>query len=295
MKTGENKKAWYVYGESIIGASHIAQMKENEDAVAFVSYPEEGIPAILAVSDGHGSSACFRSNIGSRLAVQAAVEQFKLFGRKYREEVTMFKHIAEMKLPQGILNDWRELVRSHIEEHPFSDAENDLLRKSEPVIGSITETDRDLLAYGTTLISAIITDTYVLYFQIGDGDILEVLEDGTVCRPFPKQRYLANETTSLCTSDAHIYIRIHFHAFSSRIPALILLATDGYSNSFVHDDGFMQVGSDLYEFFKDEGFSSIKDNLSLWLNETTHEGSGDDISVTFAVRKDLMKDAEKID
>ena len=64
-------------------------------------------------------------------------------------------------------------------------------------------------------------------------------------------------------------------------PALILLSTDGYSNSFQDEAGFLKVGSDLLHMIRTTagGLDMVKEHLVAWLTESTYAGSGDDITV----------------
>jgi len=64
---------------------------------------------------------------------------------------------------------------------------------------------------------------------------------------------------------------------------LVLLASDGYANSFATDDAFLQVGCDVLRTVEEQGVDSVRDSLPGWLAETTQHGSGDDISVAIAV------------
>jgi hypothetical protein len=55
------------------------------------------------------------------------------------------------------------------------------------------------LAYGATSLSFLLTPTYALYLQLGDGEMVTVSESGKIGHPLPEDsRLLANETTSLC-------------------------------------------------------------------------------------------------
>jgi hypothetical protein len=62
-------------------------------------------------------------------------------------------------------------------------------------------------------------------------------------------------------------------------PALILLATDGYANSFRTDQDFLKVGSDMLEMIRRDGWQYVKNRLNGWLAEASQLGSGDDITV----------------
>ena len=76
---------------------------------------------------------------------------------------------------------------------------------------------------------------------------------------------------------------------NSSDPSLIMISTDGYSNSYTSDENFEKVLIDLSKiiFENPEGLQSgiknIKDNLESWLQETSKLGSGDDITVGLMV------------
>jgi hypothetical protein len=72
---------------------------------------------------------------------------------------------------------------------------------------------------------------------------------------------------------------VSFQPFTRAAPALILLSTDGYPNSFRHESGFLQVGSDILKMIQADGLSSVKENLKRWLSDSTHAGSGDDVTL----------------
>ncbi len=58
-------------------------------------------------------------------------------------------------------------------------------------------------------------------------------------------------------------------------PALILVSTDGYANSFADAAGFLQVGSDLLNILRAQGLDEVTANLDGWLTEASEQGSGD--------------------
>jgi hypothetical protein len=147
-----------------------------------------------------------------------------------------------------------------------------------------------LLAYGATLSTVWLGETFLLYFQLGDGDILTVTADGTVGRPLPVDaRLFAGQTTSLCAPGAWRDFRIGFQTFGSADrPALVLLATDGYANAFREDTGFLQVGTDLLEMIREEGLQRVAAGLETWLEEASDSGSGDDVTLGLLCRRDAV-------
>ena len=95
---------------------------------------------------------------------------------------------------------------------------------------------------------------------------------------------IANETTSLCSPDAWRHVRTYLQPVHAAEPQLVLLATDGYANSFVDQGGLLQAGGDMLTAIRDEGLAAVSRQLPAWLRATSAAGSGDDITVALAVR-----------
>jgi serine/threonine protein phosphatase PrpC len=240
---------WQVGGSSVCGASHRRRQAPNQDAIRWSV--SDGV-TLLAVADGHGHAACTRSEIGAELAVESAL--YVLRGCVKAPEAT--PHWAARALTQR----WRNAVRRHAEKYPL--AGEDVLR-----------------AYGSTVLAVAATDKFVLYLQLGDGDILIVPESGEVTRPWPRdQRLLGVETTSLAMRNAAVEVR--FQSSAER-PELILLCTDGYANSFRDDAGFLQVGRDILAGIREDGLGKLERSLAGWLTESSELGSGDDITLGY--------------
>jgi hypothetical protein len=251
---------------------------------------------ILAVSDGHGSNKCFRSHVGADFAVHTATTLLKqlLEGQPDLTNLSAIKRTAEERLPQGLVREWRKAVEEHLTQNPFTDEEwQRLAEKESPAVRQTVESN-PALAYGATILTTLIADDFVLYLQLGDGEILTVSDTGEVSRPMPKdERLMANETTSLCGPDAWRDFRIEFSAVSASPPALILLSTDGYPNSFRDEDGFLKVGADFLDMIRTDGLEKVNSNLETWLAEASQSGSGDDVTVGIAKRLE-EKDIDSI-
>ena len=145
------------------------------------------------------------------------------------------------------------------------------------------------VAYGATILAVIATASYLGYLQLGDGDILTVSNDGNVTRTLPMdKRLIANETTSLCLKDAQRDFRVAFQAISGSPPALILMSTDGYADSFEDEKPFLKVGADILEMLRKEGIEYVNDNMENWLTEASQQGSGDDITLGIICRRDVI-------
>ncbi len=266
---GANQSCWRVVGRSVLGASHRRRKLPNQDAWA--CWPERGGTAIvLAVADGHGSSRTPRSGDGARLAVRTAVAVLReLLDGEGPLELEALRARAATALPRILVERWREAVQADVQLHPL------------PGSGAAGPFG----AYGTTLLAAAATSEALVLLQLGDGDILTVTDGGLVTRPVPGDaRLIANETTSLSAAGAALDFRSAVISLSQTTPALILVSTDGYANSFRDDAGFRQVGSDLLTLIRTEGLEAVEANLEGWLREASEQGSGDDVTLGLLYR-----------
>ena len=268
---------WRAIGCSVIGASHVRAGVVNQDALSLPE-PRSGPPLLVAVADGHGSARYCRSDVGARMAVDvvtAIVQRCFVDERPAEAGPSVLKRSAEEDLPRELVAAWRKRVEGHLAESPLTAEE------LEAVGGD------GVLAYGTTVLAVLVAADFILYLQLGDGAILAVGAGGEVRRPLPPdERLLGNETTSLAGPDAWRDARVAFQWLPADAddsakapPALILVATDGYPNSFRDPAGFDQVGSDLLGAARDHGVGYVERHLGEWLAEATQRGSGDDVTV----------------
>jgi serine/threonine protein phosphatase PrpC len=251
---------------------------------------------IVAASDGHGSAKYFRSHIGSRLAVETAISLAQEFlnGQPDIKNLSAIKRTAEERLPQELSRRWKEAVKAHIENNPFSSEELDALEKKDGITAREAIKDKPSHAYGATILTALVEESFILYLQLGDGDILLVSDGGDVERPLPKdERLFANETTSLSSQNAWSDFRFSFQTLVGPPPALILLSTDGYANSFVAEEDFLKVGKDLLEMIRADGLAKVNEKLETWLNEASASGSGDDITMAIICRADALRSPDQ--
>ena len=266
------------------GASHVRAGLENQDAIGWI--PAEAIGARVAVSvaDGHGSPRSFRSATGARLAVEVshglAAELLTAPGD--RGELSWVKDRLEQDAPQRIVRRWRARVEDDLARSPFTDGEFALLRERDGQKSQALVESDPYLAYGSTLVTAVATQSFMAFWQIGDGDVVTVSAAGGVSRPLAgDERLIANETTSLCSSDAWRLFRVA--VFGTPAP-VIMISTDGFANSFRDDEGFFRFGSDVLAMLVKDGLNAVGGSLGGWLGEMTQAGSGDDISLGIACR-----------
>ena len=289
-KTGTSR--WRAFGASTRGAAHVRAGQRNQDAIRWSPPAGAGPPLVLAVADGHGSARHIRSRLGARLAVRVATDLLHEFGECWSGQTTLstVKRTAEERLPRALVGAWRAAVCRDLDAHPLTvEALGGLAQRGGARVRQTVEV-QPVLAYGTTVLAVLVTEAFILALQLGDGDILAVSESGDVCRALPAdERLFANQTTSLCGEEPWRDVRVGFAAVSPRPPALMLLATDGYANSFRDDHGFLQVGADLLALLRAEGADTVRRSLRTWLADASLLGSGDDITLGLLCRIDAIQ------
>lgn len=265
----ERPVIWRAVGCSVRGASHRRRRTPNQDAIAWAPATGAGSSVILGVADGHGAQESFRSATGSALAVHVATELIAEFLREQANcPLDQLLLVAQNWIPKELAGRWRRAVVEHAGKHPMppGHAENGTAAGLH-------------IAYGSTILAAAVTEAFLLLLQLGDGDILIVSEGGGVRRPWPADdRYLGGVTPSLCGEDAWTHVRLDIQPLQPDAHQLVLLSTDGYSNSFREDAGFLSTGRDILEIIQQDGIGRVECDLERWLWEASELGSGDDIT-----------------
>ena len=280
-------QCWRAIGCSVQGASHVRRGTVNQDAIGWRPEDGDGDRVVLAVADGHGSAKNFRSATGARLARDVALGIASEILTPGPLEPSLVKRTLEDVVPMRIVRDWLELVQADLRESPLSAEELAALeeqagRKSRDLVKQNPH-----IAYGSTLVTALATESFTAFWQIGDGDVLTISDHGTVGRPVPgDERLIANETTSLCSPEAWHFFRV---AMLGTQAPMILVSTDGFANSFQNDDGFFKFGSDVRQMIETDGIDAVNGRLQTWLTELTQRGSGDDISLGIICRPEVLR------
>lgn len=249
------------------GAGHERSGTPNQDAFAIES-TTDGSCTVVAIADGHGSPRTVRTHVGSRLAAQVAVAAgFELADRPRSPDVGAV-----------VVREWQRAVDDDLLASPLSSAEEARLRGSGSGTGEVDPRH----AYGATLLVAVVTEAAIVLLQLGDGDALAVAADGSTSRPVPADpRLFANQTTSLSGGDPGD-VRMAELERGADGPALVVLSTDGYVNSFASDDDFLAVGADLLRLVREQGADHVEAALPGWAAESA-DTSGDDTTVAVIV------------
>lgn len=245
-------------GQSVTGARHRREGRPCQDALA---HGQRSGAWVLAVADGHGSSP--RGGEGAWLAVRVAVEWLLDFhealAAEHRAHPARIRELVREPVGRKLVQEWARRVRESVGELPPG---------------------RDvLLEHGTTLLAALVAPEFVLFVQLGDGDLLVVQADGRVVRGVERsERHFADETDSLCAPQAWLSMRVSVWPRMAG-EALVLLATDGYANSYETLEAFERIGPDYLAWVRERGLEQVGGELEAILEKTSERGSGDDITL----------------
>jgi protein phosphatase 2C-like protein len=296
MELVQSKK-WHAIGCSVRGARHIENGMPNQDAIKMMiattttSLQSNNNAIILAIADGHGNSINFRSAIGARFAVEIACQ--KLLGIAGQvatfTNIAMFNDIVQNSLPRILSQEWHLTVDNHFKSNPLTSGELTQLNNDAKIKERISKEPK--IAYGTTLLCALLSEQFVILAQIGDGDILTVNEVGKVIRPILQDgeaRVEKEMINSLYMHESWNGFKIVFLREPQTFPRLIMLTTDGYKNSYHDENAFCRVAIEYMTMIQEKGLQDVSSKLGKITSEISKEGSGDDITIG------LIVDAGKI-
>ena len=260
------------FAMSIQGAAHLENdipLQDASDCKIETDY------AIAAIADGHGGVKYIRSQIGSKIAVQCALECLAAFVEEGGE--TALKNAnsrnAERIIRQlegAVIHKWRKNIKQYHDDNPLT--EDEKLRLAE--LNANVEGEIFTL-YGTTLLYAGIVDGFWHISQVGDGQVGIIDWDGEYISPMEEDdRLLCGVTTSLCSNEAANDFR---RAYGKNPLRGIVIATDGVSDSYSKETYFEFVRSIVDKFLAQPKETKIA--LRNWLPTLSERGSRDDMSI----------------
>jgi len=267
-------ETYFVSAASVKGWSHHVQNLPRQDAGKICV--RNGV-VLCAIADGHGSDKCPFSKHGAEFAVDIAVSILD----QYVSEIDIKKNntakifgLIKESFPKKIEIYWKKKVK---EDYSIR------LQKTEGLNTEISD-DALYILYGTTLLVSLVSETFVLFFQLGDGDIVLVMDDETSSALYPidqDPQLIGNLTTSLCSKNSQNSFRTRMLNIEQNKFKMFCMATDGYDNSF--PDGLYDSVIEYHNLYYNEK-SDI--NLEEYLNIITKGGSGDDITAVLVFTKE---------
>jgi protein phosphatase 2C-like protein len=269
---------WQVHVASVVGAGHVRDGRPNQDSVGRrpLTQPDGSAVLAAAVADGHGDSRHFRSGRGSAMAIAAGLAAVEAWTVPAAAGAGAVRDSAERERVSDIIARWNAAVEADLSAHPFSEAEAAVLgRESLP----------DVIAYGSTLLVAVLTAEFAVFTQIGDGDIVAVRPDGQSLLPVPADDSLDGWlTTSLCQVDAEESFRTGVVALADNPLFAVLLATDGFSNAQADDPWPPGFALDLAQLGHDHEPGWFASQLPGWAEQCASvDGSGDDSTMALVI------------
>ncbi|MBR4554055.1 MAG: protein phosphatase 2C domain-containing protein [Ruminococcus sp.] len=266
------------FSHSVMGASHEKKGIVCQDSSAYEI--GEGY-AVAVVADGHGSKKHFRSNIGSKCAVDAVLEAIKKFYEDPEEFERLLKEDHDRmirKIEKYVIFLWNNKVLDHLEKYPVTRKESSKFEYDE-----FAEIPFESY-YGTTLIAAVAGNDYTFGFQIGDGSLVAVFEDGETSMIMDyEEANPANITSSMCNANAYSMFD-SFYVDDKKLLA-ICVSTDGLYTSFGSDFDFLDYHTIIAgQLANPDAFmNSLQNNLV----KRSHFGTEDDISLSCVYNEEL--------
>lgn len=274
------------------GASH----KDGccQDYAGFHS--DDGSIRIAVVSDGHGDKSCFRSDVGSRFAVEVAISRMKSFAeeilrrgwKEYLLDEEEKQEVLMRQLKRSIVGAWHDLVRDHLRQNPLTP--EDYAREHrhrEDYKKGIHLTN----IYGCTLIAAMFVEEVLVVLHVGDGRCVVIHDNGTVDQPVPwDKNCVGNRTTSMCHDSAAENCR-HYIPRPEDPIAACFVTTDGIEDCFEvlpQVNGVNAYFSLLAVRIAREGIPAIEEQMKEELVFLTTNGSQDDMSFGALVDVDAI-------
>ena len=253
------------------GYSHILTDKPCQDYAAS-HYTKDY--AIGIVADGHGSKRYFRSERGSKFAVEVTMTILQKFLSSTRNMTRLPNGDWQKQIAASIISRWNDRIENDKTTDPFTDEELRSLKDSER---QQIEDGKWQSAYGTTLIAIVRTKACFLGLHIGDGKCVAVDSNGNPSQPIPwDNRCFLNQTTSLCDSNALYLFRFVYQ--TENLPVAAFIASDGVDDTYPTDERLYEFYRTVWKMFQDNP-KSAKEDLQSFLPKMSEQGSHDDISI----------------
>lgn len=282
-----------------IGSSHIEKGLPKQDSSDSASgKTKNNIPyAIAIVADGHGGSQYFRSDKGSKLAVEVCKEivleliEKNIDAKKNEDKIkrkikiNWDKKVTEHFEKEGKCFNSEELehFRNEIEQTDNSTKKNKLNEYLKKYESADKITPVTIKAYGSTLIAVATWNDIVMGIHIGDGTCVALYEDGTMDQPIPEdENNVANIAGSLCNKEPNC--RVYFF---EKMPIAVFVASDGLDDSFGYGGSLYQFYRKLCMNFIDDG-PDYKNTLQKQLSDISAKGSHDDMSIAGIYNYELL-------
>lgn len=299
--------AYRAFHFGCIGASHLKKGTVCQDSCTSA---ETENYRLAVVCDGHGGEDYFRSDRGSRMAVQAFCECVeKAFCKQPRKWLrrrsvslknrasnfadalnvcTTEKEIDEQMLwfIRSVVARWNLLVEEDLTKDPFW--EEELAAVSDKAKAQYEVGENVQKAYGTTLLGVVLTKDFWFGVQIGDGKCVTFDGEGNPSEPIPwDEKCFLNVTTSICDSAALQEFRFFF---GRELPVAIFVGSDGIDDCFSDEEKLHNFYRVVLTSFATQGEELAQKELSEYLPVLSEKGSGDDMSIGAILQLEYLQE-----
>lgn len=244
---------------SVIGYKNLVRGSKSQD---YIDYKEDDKYIICSVADGHSTTFFKHSSEGARFACEASID---VLSEKFDMEVEKLEEkLINYEIQRQIDNRWKFLVEEHY-------------KKNYPNVFKI-----EYMKYSTTLLSVLITDKFILYLKLGDGDIVLKRKNEYKCVIDNRNNLTVD---SLGREGEYRHMMYLLEKIEKKENISIALFTDGYSNAFKNKfDLFNSIESTLQKYNKSIFSRFMLFNTYVnYLNSISKNITHDDISIVFIV------------
>ncbi len=303
----------YTFHKTVRGQLHIMNEIPCEDFSESLS-EENGRYHIIIIADGHGSAACFRSAVGSKIVVEVTMECLKEYAESMLKSTEIeerfykdlffnprYRQMTLKQLTDTIIARWNDRILEDYNNTPPS------IEEMGDYVDMYKDGKNISHIYGTTLIAALMLPSCLILLHQGDGRCDVFFEDGSIEQPIPWDlRCEGTAVTSLCDDDAAQSFRTQVIDLTKQKVIACYLGSDGVEDAY--RDTYEELGGShilmggVHTFYKDltcqiAKMSSVEfeNYLAQMLPEFSangrfsRSGSGDDISVAGIVNVDAIK------
>lgn len=248
-----------IFKNNIVGYKNLIKGNESQD---YIDYKNSSEYIVCSVADGHSTSFFRHSLEGAKFACQASID---VLSKIYNLDINKVdEKLKNYEIQKEIDDRWRELVQVHYKSNYPN------VFKTEYII------------YSTTLLSVLITDKFVLFLKLGDGDIVVKNKDGYKHAIGYRKSTIVD---SLGREEEYKHIMYALQEINPKENINIILFTDGYSNAFKNNlDLFNNLENTLKAYNKNV-FSRfiLLNTYANYLNNISKNITHDDISIVYII------------
>lgn len=260
------------------GASHIKNNTVCQDASASMNTKHY---SLAVVCDGHGGEDYFRSDRGSKMAVDAFCSCLtdKSFIKRF-DKIEFASELPDLitQLIKSIILRWNTAVEEDLKADPIT--EDEMQEVSDKARSRYLAGEKLPAIYGTTLIGFVCGKYWCFGIQIGDGKCVVANKWGQMIQPIPwDDKCFLNVTTSLSDENAYEEFRYWYEqSLNKDFPAAVFLGSDGIDDSFAGDEKLHDFYRLIIKNLAESKTMQPLTELGEYLPTLSAQGSKDDIS-----------------